>query len=154
MINIEEFDQVFKAVSKNHYPSHLHAQIESAQKELGGELFFNLLLKQMKIDVGHLYPPRNAKEFRELHRRIAGANCQLHLKQSLLFYLLKDCSMVAKSRDELAANEFQEECGLPKKYWIIMQGFWNMDKLNYKVIKFPCLAGDLCIDIARRLFCI
>jgi hypothetical protein len=135
MINIEEFDNVFKSVSKNHYPSHLKTQIQAAQKELGGILFFNHLLKTLNIPATHLYPPENAKSFRELHRQIALAKCQLHHKQSLLYYLLKDCCLVAKDKDERAASEFQVECSLPNTYWMCMQGLWDMDKLNYKVCR-------------------
>jgi protein ELYS len=133
MINIEEFDKVFKSVSKNHFPTHLHDQIKHAEADTGNPIFFNLLLKTLNIPATHLYPPRVAKEFRELHRQIAGAKCQLHHKQSLLYYLLRDCCLVAKDKEERAANQFATECSLPNKYVICMQGLWDMDKQNYKV---------------------
>jgi hypothetical protein len=133
MIDIAVFEQVFKNVNKSHYPSHLEAQIKAARKELDGELFFNLLLKTLEIPGDHLYPPENAKKFRELHKLIAEAKCALHQKQSLLYYLLKDCGLVAKDKSESAAVTFQRECDLPTKYWICMNGLWEMDKLNFNV---------------------
>jgi hypothetical protein len=78
----------------------------------------------------HLYPPKNAKEFREIHRLITSANCQETQKQSLLYYLLKDCSLVAKDNDA-AADAFQKNVSLPKKYWLCMQGLWCLDKLRF-----------------------
>jgi hypothetical protein len=72
------------------------------------------------------YPPQSLEQLRQLHRQIVHANCQQHQKQSLLFYLLKDY-------DEEAANAFQQKVHLPKKYWIAIQGLWQMDRLQYQV---------------------
>ena len=50
MLNIEQFDDVFGAVGKNHYPTHLVSQVQAAQDQLGDKLFFHQLLDALHIN--------------------------------------------------------------------------------------------------------
>ncbi|KAF2665088.1 hypothetical protein BT63DRAFT_459707 [Microthyrium microscopicum] len=131
MLDITLFDDVFGLVGKNHYPTHLVGPVHAAQEELDAPLYFHRLLDVLNLKTSSkLYPPKNAKEFRTLHQHIAEASCQTIQKQALLYYLIKDCCVVAK--DNSAADAFQKAACLPKKYWFAMQGLWCLDKLNFK----------------------
>ena len=77
-----------------------------------------------------MYPPRTNKELRNLHELIVSAKIAEHHKQSLLFYLLKDCRAHV---DVDLAEEFARKCYMPDKYKICIEGLWAMDKAQFKV---------------------
>lgn len=52
MLNLSEFGDVFGAVGKNHYPTHLVSQVQAAQEELPEKLFFYQLLDILQIKDG------------------------------------------------------------------------------------------------------
>jgi hypothetical protein len=128
MLRIDQFDEVFTAHHK--YTSKSVNDINHARTVLGGKNFFDRLLDLLHIKAAHLYPPKSTKELRELHSLIIAAKCAEHNKQSVLYYLLKDCNLV-KGVD--LADAFQKACYLPSSYWICMQGLWYLDKLQWKV---------------------
>jgi len=75
-----------------------------------------------------LYPPSSQK-LRELHQRITSAKIADHHKQSLLYYILLDCSTPAHE----AAEDFAKACHMPHKYYLCMRGLWEMDRKNFRV---------------------
>lgn len=128
MLRIDQFEEVFTVNHK--YNSKSINDISHARTVLGGKNFFDRLLDVLHIKAVHLYPPKSNKDLRELHSVIIASKCPEHHKQSLLYYLLKDCNH-AKGED--LADTFQRACYLPNKYWICMQGLWCLDKLQWKV---------------------
>lgn len=82
---------------------------------------------------GYLYPPAKNADLRELHERITTAPIADHYKQSLLFYLLKDSSGEGETR----AEDFAKAVCLPRKYWVVIEGLWHMDRLQFSVRLLP-----------------
>lgn len=78
---------------------------------------------------GYLYPPSKNADLRELHERITASPIADHYKQSLLFYLLKDSSGEISSQPE----DFAKSVCLPRKYWVVIEGLWHMDRLQFTV---------------------
>jgi hypothetical protein len=76
-----------------------------------------------------LYPPANNRDLRQLHHLVVTSTAQEHLKQSVIFYLLKDLS----TPEHNFASEFAEECFLSHKYWTFIEGLWSLDRLRYQV---------------------
>ena len=77
-----------------------------------------------------VYPPHTNTDLRNLHSRIVSSPNADHHKQSLLFYLLKDCQ--TKPHDDYA-HEFANGCYLLQKYWVCVEGFWEMDRRQFAV---------------------
>lgn len=78
---------------------------------------------------GYLYPPSKNADLHELHERIITAPIADHYKQTLLFYLLKDCS----GDGDTLAEDFAKAVCLPRKYWVVIEGLWHLDRLQFTV---------------------
>lgn len=52
----------------------------------------------------------------------------IHHKQALIYYILKDCRAAGE-----AASQFARRCFLPEKYRLFIEGLWNLDRLEFKV---------------------
>jgi hypothetical protein len=153
MIDSSDFNSVFAFNPSFSYDTATTRNIQKNRQKLGNELFFDRLLiellglkgmiklavKQASLvdslliehGVGpQLYPPQSNNALRQLFKRISQAGIAEHHKQSLLFYLLKDCAV---SGNDDPAGQFARECHLPDKYWVCLEGFWEMDHLNFRV---------------------
>ncbi|EOD51824.1 hypothetical protein UCRNP2_1380 [Neofusicoccum parvum UCRNP2] len=129
MLDINDFEAVFAsdAIGGDIYPHAVVNAIRGNRRTLGGSLFFDKLLAQLHVKSGYLYPPAKNADLRELHERITTAPIADHYKQSLLFYLLKDSSGEGETR----AEDFAKAVCLPRKYWVVIEGLWHMDRLQF-----------------------
>ncbi|KAK8256843.1 nuclear pore complex assembly-domain-containing protein [Phyllosticta capitalensis] len=128
MLDIYEFSAVFPSGTEI-YSQNVQNNIRSNRRTLGGSLFFDKLLGQLHVKSGYLYPPAKDGNLEELHEKIINAEIADHYKQSLLYYLLKDCSAF---EDAEVAETFAKKSHLPHKYWIVIQGLWNLDHLEFE----------------------
>lgn len=78
--------------------------------------------------VANLYPPRSNADLRSLVQKIASAPLDVHQKQALIYYILRDCRAPSD-----AASQFARRCYLPEKYRLFIEGLWKMDRLEFRV---------------------
>ncbi|KAF2459368.1 nuclear pore complex assembly-domain-containing protein [Lineolata rhizophorae] len=151
MIKIEEFDDVFRFNPKYHHSSSIANAITNNRRALH-KLFFDRLLNQLQVKGVELYPPHDNNSLRQLHRQIVQSQNALHFKQSLLFYLLKDCKA---EQGQDPAEDFAKGCYLPPKYWVFMQGLWLLDHLQFEAateyLTQPSLTATFPTDILSIL---
>lgn len=83
------------------------------------------------------YPPKNNADLRSLIEHIVSSELDIHHKQALVYYILKDC----RSAPE-AAPHFAQGCHLPEKYRLFIEGLWNLDRLEFRV-RFPSVTQAL-----------
>lgn len=74
------------------------------------------------------YPPRTNADLRSLFTHIVSSELDIHHKQALIYYILKDCRSAPD-----AADQFAQTCHLPQKYQLFIDGLWNMDRLEFRV---------------------
>lgn len=80
------------------------------------------------VAVTKVYPPKTNADLRSLVEHIVSSELDIHHKQALIYYILKDCR---GSPD--AASHFAQDCHLPEKYRLFIEGIWNMDRLEFRV---------------------
>lgn len=85
-------------------------------------------LTQTIYTVTKVYPPKTNADLRSLVDHIVSSELDIHHKQSLIYYILKDC----RSAPE-AATLFARSCHLPEIYRFVIEGLWNMDRLDFRV---------------------
>ena len=121
--------------------------IHRHRRSLDNELFFDRLLKAVGIDQGifgylntstadvltkiiasNLYPPRSNQDLHLLFDEIASSTSPSHHRQSIIYYILKDLAHRGRS-----AERYAEECFLPGKYQIFLDGIWYFDRLQFEV---------------------
>lgn len=158
MAQWEKFDYIFSFNKKYSYDSKTVDQIISNRRSLEGQLFADRLLGLLGIKGGTLffcslvysrfnfiflgipwliiylstvtkvYPPKSNADLRSLVDHIVASELDIHHKQALVYYLLKDC------RNALgAAADFASSCHLPEKYRLFIEGIWHMDRLDFRV---------------------
>ncbi|KAK3060232.1 hypothetical protein LTS18_009014, partial [Coniosporium uncinatum] len=134
MLDIFDFNSVFNFDIKDHYKHEKQRQIAKNRQDLHNKLFFDLLLDSLHVKASDLYPPPSQK-LRDLHQRITSAKIADHHKQSLLYYILLDCSTPAHE----AAEDFAKACHMPHKYYLCMRGLWEMDRKNFRAaLEYLC----------------
>lgn len=147
-----DFQTVFHSGATS-YPSHLIEGITNCRKQLGGSLFFDLLLHSIGIEHGirKLYPPKDTEHLRELHRQIIESPADASQRQALLYYLLLNSpdlhpssnSQPENGRDNSGrsheAQAFAKNCLLPSSYSTVSFGFWLMDRMRFAEALSPLL---------------
>lgn len=78
--------------------------------------------------VTKLYPPKTNADLRSLFDHIVSSELDIHHKQALIYYILRDCRSAPD-----AATQFASTCHLPEKYRLFIEGLWNMDRLEFRV---------------------
>ncbi|PYI19884.1 hypothetical protein BO99DRAFT_383775 [Aspergillus violaceofuscus CBS 115571] len=125
----EDFDSIFQFNKDFSYDGKLIEQIISNRRALEDRLFADRLLGLLGVKaVTRLYPPRSNTDLRTLIGHIVSSPLDIHHKQSLIYYILKDCR--GASND--AATQFSRRCHLPEKYRLFIDGLWNLDRLEFK----------------------
>ncbi|CAG7958356.1 unnamed protein product [Penicillium salamii] len=123
----ESFDQVFAFNKKYSYEPKVYDQILSNRRSLG-QLFADRLLSLFGIQgVTKVYPPKNNGDLRALFNHIVPSELDIHHKQSLIYYILKDCRAAPE-----APAQFAQQCHLPEKYRLLIEGLWHMDRLDFR----------------------
>ncbi|KAF2760696.1 hypothetical protein EJ05DRAFT_473323 [Pseudovirgaria hyperparasitica] len=121
------FNALFGEFADFTYPPALQAEIASRRRTLG-QLFFDRMLLSSKVKHANSYPPRTNKDLRALYNRVGSAPVNETLKQSLIYYILKD---VHSKNDPSALEQFVDTFHLPAKYWRCVEGFWLLDHLEW-----------------------
>lgn len=128
MLDITSFDAVFSFDRQAEYSKERLQAINKSRNKLP-RLFIERLLLTLDLEhVATLYPPRANKGLREFHHEIVNSNIATHHKQALLYYVLND---LQPPEDE--TDRFANEVDLPKAYKFAMLGFWEMDRLEFRV---------------------
>ncbi|CAI7614119.1 unnamed protein product [Penicillium bialowiezense] len=123
----ENFDQVFSFNKKYSYEPKVFDQILSNRRSLG-QLFADRLLSLFGIQgVTKVYPPKTNADLRSLFNLIVPSELDIHHKQSLIYYILKDCRTAPE-----ASAQFAQQCHLPEKYCLLIEGLWHMDRLDFR----------------------
>ncbi|KAH7049425.1 nuclear pore complex assembly-domain-containing protein [Macrophomina phaseolina] len=153
MLDITHFEEVFAPDTHRGdiYPHSTVNAIRANRRTLGGALFFDKLLSQLQVKSGYLYPPSKNADLHELHERIITAPIADHYKQTLLFYLLKDCS----GDGDTLAEDFAKAVCLPRKYWVVIEGLWHLDRLQFtnalESLTHPSLLPTFPEDVLKAL---
>ncbi|KAI9697844.1 MAG: hypothetical protein M1820_007631 [Bogoriella megaspora] len=142
-----DFDALFEFDISYAFPRHTYEEINDNRRTLGNKLFFDRLLEVLNIagkesflDSNYIsliptasdpYPPKTNKDLRELHHAIVNAQIAEHYKQSLLYYILRDCKD-PNEPDRSLAYEFANANYLPERYWIYVSGLWELDHLQFR----------------------
>lgn len=82
----------------------------------------------MLSTVTKAYPPKTNADLRSLVDNIVSSELEIHHKQALIYYILKDC----RNHPD-AASHFAQSCQLPEKYRLFIEGLWHMDRLEFRV---------------------
>ncbi|KAJ5396759.1 hypothetical protein N7509_004872 [Penicillium cosmopolitanum] len=128
MAQWEKFDHIFSFNKKYSYDSKTVDQIISNRRSLEGQLFADRLLGLLGIKgVTKVYPPKSNADLRSLVDHIVASELDIHHKQALIYYLLKDCRNALS-----AAADFASSCHLPEKYRLFIEGLWHMDRLDFR----------------------
>ncbi|KKK20216.1 hypothetical protein AOCH_005761, partial [Aspergillus ochraceoroseus] len=124
----EEFDSIFYFNKNFTYDGKIIEQILSNRRALENKLFADRLLGLLGVQaVTKLYPPRSNADLRTLVGHIVSSELDIHHKQSLIYYILKDCRAPSD-----AATQFSRRCHLPEKYRLFIEGLWNLDRLEFR----------------------
>ncbi|KAL4942462.1 hypothetical protein BDV06DRAFT_192047 [Aspergillus oleicola] len=124
----EEFDSIFYFNKNFTYDGKVIEQILSNRRALDNQLFADRLLELLGVPaVTKLYPPISNSDLRTLIRHIVSSELDIHHRQSLIYYILKDCRAPSD-----AATQFARKCHLPEKYRLFIEGLWNLDRLEFK----------------------
>lgn len=147
----EEFDAIFHFNKNFTYDGKVIAQIIKNRGALENQLFADRLLELLGVQSGtyssassnsnpvsrtnnaniivtNIYPPVSNSDLRALIRHIVSSELDIHQKQSLIYYILKDCRAPGD-----AAAQFARKCHLPEKYRLFIEGLWHLDRLEFKV---------------------
>ncbi|KAJ5153074.1 uncharacterized protein N7482_009552 [Penicillium canariense] len=128
MAQWEDFNHIFSFNKKYSYDAKVVDQILSNRKALGNQLFADRLLGLAGIKgVTKVYPPKTNADLRSLIEHIVSSELDIHHKQALIYYILKDCRSAPDT-----ASQFAQECHLPEKYRLFIEGLWNMDRLEFR----------------------
>lgn len=74
------------------------------------------------------YPPKTNADLRSLFEKIVSSELDIHHKQALIYYILRDCRSTPD-----AATQFAKTCYLPEKYRLFIEGLWHLDRLEFRV---------------------
>lgn len=147
----EDFDAIFHFNKNFTYDGKVIAQIIKNRGALENQLFADRLLELLGVQAGtyfsassnsnpvwctnnanlivaNIYPPVSNSDLRALIRHIVSSELDSHQKQSLIYYILKDCRAPSD-----AAAQFARKCHLPEKYRLFIEGLWHLDRLEFKV---------------------
>ncbi|KAF2237487.1 hypothetical protein EV356DRAFT_574268 [Viridothelium virens] len=131
MVVLEEFDDIFDNGSDQSLTHNDYETIREHRRRLDGELFFDRLLKLLRVNAARLYPPKTNDDLRELHGRIVAAPIADHNKQSLFYYILKDFDD-EDQREEQSSLDFANRFAMPGRYRVYVDGLWELDHLNFR----------------------
>lgn len=105
------------------------------------------------IKASRAYPPRSNQELRNLYKQIISSTSPNHHKQSLIYYILRDCRNAGDS-----AAQFARDCYLPEKYRLFIDGIWHLDRLDFRVYHhisyvfiYPISAADVSLLASTRI---
>ncbi|KAF7586952.1 hypothetical protein BBP40_007990 [Aspergillus hancockii] len=128
MAQWEDFDSVFAFNKSFAYDGKVIEQILSNRRALDNQLFADRLLGLLGVKaVTKVYPPRTNAELRTLFDHIVSSLLDIHHKQALIYYLLKDCRAPNDP-----ATQFSRRFHLPEKYRLFIEGLWNLDRLEFR----------------------
>ncbi|KAJ5623199.1 hypothetical protein N7490_011804 [Penicillium lividum] len=124
----EDFNHIFSFNKKYHYDAKVVEQINTNRRALENHLFADRLLGLLGVKgVTKVYPPKTNADLRSLIDHIISSELDIHHKQALIYYLLKDCRAAPD-----AAAQFARSCHLPEKYRLFIEGVWHMDRLEFR----------------------
>ncbi|KAF9891741.1 hypothetical protein FE257_003222 [Aspergillus nanangensis] len=124
----DDFDTIFHFNKNFAYDGKLIEQILSNRRALENQLFADRLLGFAGVKgVTKLYPPRSNADLRTLVTQVVSSELDIHHKQALIYYILKDCRTAGD-----AASQFSRRCHLPEKYRLFIEGLWNLDRLEFR----------------------
>lgn len=145
----EDFDSVFSFNKNFAYEGKVIEQILSNRRALDNQLFADRLLGLLGVKAGNIdqalikctivpdqhiyivtkvYPPKSNADLRTLFGHIVSSPLDIHHKQALIYYLLKDC----RAANDYA-SQFSRRFHLPEKYRFFIEGLWNLDRLEFRV---------------------
>ncbi|KAI9676909.1 MAG: hypothetical protein M1817_006748 [Caeruleum heppii] len=149
------FGHVFSFKPDYHYDPRDSAKIQGHRQTLGNDLFLDKLFGVLHIEEGKkLYPPQSNHDLRRLHQNITSSGAPQHYIQSVLYYLLLDCSR----RHHNVAEHFAARQYLPEKYKAYIRGLWHMDHLQFHAALedltdpslLPTFPDEILIALARH----
>ncbi|KNG80835.1 hypothetical protein ANOM_011217 [Aspergillus nomiae NRRL 13137] len=144
----EDFDSVFSFNKNFVYDGKVIEQILSNRRALENQLFADRLLGLLGVKAGNIdqtlmmmykvpdqhnyivtkvYPPKSNADLRTLFGHIVSSPLDIHHKQALIYYLLKDC----RAANDYA-SQFSRRFHLPEKYRLFIEGLWNLDRLEFR----------------------
>ncbi|EAS34493.1 uncharacterized protein CIMG_05517 [Coccidioides immitis RS] len=130
MARWDDFNVTFGFKGDYPYNPKVVDRIIANRKALYSTLFIDRLLGALGIDSApRLYPPKSIETLRKLHREILASGSPNHHKQSVIYYLLRDCENLDDGTNRL---EFARRCLLPQKYKLLVDGIWYMDRLEFQ----------------------
>lgn len=101
-------------------------------------LSLNPHANQLSSSVNKIYPPKANADLRTLFNHIVSSELDIHHKQSLIYYILKDCRTAPE-----ASSHFAQQCHLPEKYRLFIEGLWHLDRLDFRVSLLTIFKMDI-----------
>jgi len=146
MASWEDFDVTFQFNRNFTYEKKVVDTINGNRRSLENQLFIDRLLGLMGVKTGmktattvndganqslrtvhEKYPPKSNQHLRDLYKQILLSAFPNHQKQSVIYYLLRDC------RANEALVQFLRRCSIPDKYQLFIDGLWHLDRLEFQV---------------------
>ncbi|EEP81340.1 conserved hypothetical protein [Uncinocarpus reesii 1704] len=130
MFSWEDFDATFPFKGGYPYNPKVVDRIIANRKTFHHTLFIDRLLHALGIDSAtRLYPPKSVETLRKLHQEVLASRSPTHHKQSVIYYILKDCQDATEGP---SSRRFAKQCFLPQKYKLFIDGLWHLDKLDFQ----------------------
>ena len=143
MLEWQRFASVFEAKPDYTLDNKQVDAINRHRKDLGGTLFFDRTLQSVGLKQGQplfipcfteylhcsvskSYPPKSNGDLQTLWQKIVECSAPEHQKHALLFYILKDCRQLSNADIEFASQVY-----LPRRYELVMTGFWELDHCQF-----------------------
>ncbi|KAL1958508.1 hypothetical protein VTO42DRAFT_4372 [Malbranchea cinnamomea] len=102
----------------------------SSRRTLNNVLFFDRLLQIIGVEAAsRAYPPRSNQALRNLYEQIIASGSPNHFKQSVIYYILRDCRSIGAGD---GGTQFIQRSYLPEKYRLFIDGIWHLDRLEFK----------------------
>ncbi|KAK2747307.1 hypothetical protein FQN57_002205 [Myotisia sp. PD_48] len=126
----EDFDKPFSFKRDFTYDTQVADRIILTRKTLGGTLFVDRLFKILGIESpSKVYPPRTNANLRALYSQIIASSSPNTHKQSLIYYILRDCRGTSDGSKHL---QFARRSYLPEQYRLLIDGLWHLDRLEFR----------------------
>lgn len=120
------------SVKDTPYTKELCGRLQQARKKLGGQLFFDVLAKQLiDLETTSSFPPKDKAALDELVETIHEKSSVKKLNQACLtYYLFLDFPPELTMGDNLP-QYYAEEIDFPVGFKELVRGFWHLDRLEF-----------------------
>ncbi|EXJ94809.1 hypothetical protein A1O1_03207 [Capronia coronata CBS 617.96] len=157
MLDWQDFDAVFQQKPDYAYDQKSIEAIHKHRKELGDQLFFDRIWKNIGLTPSrNNYPPRSNQDLRNLWSKIVQVSIQDEQRIALLYYILRDCRQLPNADTNFARRTY-----LPPKWQLLVAGLWELDHAQFsRALEFltdpsltPTFSDEILLALLRHPKC-